>query len=218
MNKSSVLDQLTSTKKVMTYGLLLVLTYVITGKLGLMLALPPGYASAIFPPTGIAVAAVFVAGRKLLPAIFLGSLLLNILVGYSDNHQVSITNIEVALLIAAASTLQAFLGGWWLKHKIGYPTSLDNPADVVTFFISAPVICLISASISVGGLFALGLIGQSLFFTSWASWWIGDSLGLIVMLPLTLVVIGRPRSIWKKRFSTVALPMIITFYCSSSFL
>ncbi|ADI30570.1 diguanylate cyclase with PAS/PAC sensor [Methylotenera versatilis 301] len=211
MNKSSVLDQLTSQKKVMTYGLLLVLTYVITGKLGLMLALPPGYASAIFPPTGIAVAAVFVAGRKLLPAIFLGSLLLNILVGYSDNHQVSITNIEVALLIAAASTLQAFLGGWWLKHKIGYPTSLDNPADVVTFFISAPVICLISASISVGGLFALGLIGQSLFFTSWASWWIGDSLGLIVMLPLTLVVIGRPRSIWKKRFSTVALPMIITF-------
>ncbi len=68
-----------------------------------------------------------------------------------------------------------------------------------------------SASISVGGLFALGLIGQAHFFTSWASWWIGDSLGLVVMLPLTLVAIGSPRHIWRKRLGTVALPMVITF-------
>lgn len=204
-------DRQTSQKKILAYSLLLILAYTITGKLGLMLALPPGYASAIFPPAGIAVAAVFVAGRKLLPAIFLGSCLLNMWVGYSESHQFSTTNVGVALLIAAASTLQAYVGGLWLKRKIGYPTSLDTPVDVVTFFISAPVICLMSATISVGGLFVLGLIGKSLFFSSWASWWIGDSLGLIMMFPLTLVVIGKPRHIWRKRFTTVALPMLITF-------
>ena len=205
------LDRVVVRKKAFAYSLLLILVYVITGKLGLMLALPPGYASAIFPPAGIAVAAVFVTGRVLLPAIFLGSLLLNILVGYSDHHQVNITSLEVALLIAAASSLQAYLGGSWLKRKVGYPTSLDYPRDVVTFFISAPVICLISASISVSGLFVLGLIERPMFFSSWASWWIGDTLGLMVLLPLTLVAIGKPRKIWKKRFSTVALPMLITF-------
>lgn len=206
-----MINQLSTQKKVMAYSLLLILAYVVTGKLGLMLALPPGYASAIFPPAGIAIAAVFVTGRVLLPAILLGSFLLNILVGYSASHQVKVINVEVALLIAVASALQAYLGGWWLKRKINYPTTLDSPIDVVTFFISAPVICLISATISVTCLLSLGLIEKPLFFTSWASWWIGDTLGLIVMLPLTLVAIGKPRNIWRKRALTIAVPMLITF-------
>ena len=206
-----MLNQLSTKKKIIAYSLLLIVAYIVTGKLGLMLALPPGYASAIFPPAGIAIAAVFVTGRVLLPAILLGSFLLNILVGYSANHQIQMINAEVALLIAVASALQAYLGGWWLKRKINYPTTLDSPLDVVTFFISAPVICLVSATISVTGLLMLGLIEESLFFTSWASWWIGDTLGLIVMLPLTLVAIGKPKTIWKKRAVTIAVPMLITF-------
>lgn len=194
------------------YPFLLVLAYVITGKFGLMLALPPGYASAIFPPAGIAVAAVFIAGNKraLLP-IFLGSAILNSWVGYQSTHSFSIPGFQVALLIAAASTVQASMGGWWLKHKIGYPTTLDSPMDVALFFLSAPVICLISATFSIAGLFHLGLITQPQLFSSWASWWIGDSLGLLFMFPLILVAVGRPRAIWRKRFNTVAFPMVVTF-------
>jgi len=195
----------------MAYGLLLIVAYVVTGKLGLMLALPPGYASPIFPPAGIAIAAVFIAGRKILPAVFTGSLLLNIWVGYSSRHQINLIGLEVATLIAFASAMQAMVGGWWLKRGVGYPTTLDSPTDVVNFFLCSPLVCMISASISVSGLFTLGLVDQSSFFTSWASWWVGDFLGLIVMLPLTLVAIGQPRAIWRKRFGNVALPMLITF-------
>ena len=193
------------------FSFLLIVAYVVTGKLGLMLALPPGYASAIFPPAGIAIASAFVVGRRALPAIFLGSLILNTWIGYSANHTINALGLEVAVLIAFASLFQAWLGGWWLKYSIGYPTAFDSPRDVVTFFISSPLICLVSATISVSGLFALGLIDSPSFFSSWASWWIGDLLGLIVMLPLTLVAIGHPRNIWKKRLSTVALPMLIVF-------
>jgi len=194
------------------YSLLLILAYVITGKLGLMLALPPGYASAIFPPAGIAVAAVFIAGSKraLLP-IFLGSAILNSWVGYQSTHSFGIPSLQVALLIAAASTVQASIGGCWLKRKIGYPTTLDSPRDVALFFLSAPVICLVSATLSIAGLFHLGLITQPQLFSSWASWWIGDSLGLLFMFPLILVAVGRPRAIWRKRFNTVAFPMVVTF-------
>jgi integral membrane sensor domain MASE1 len=46
---------------------LLTIAYVVSGKLGLMLALPPGYASPIFPPAGIAIAAAFISGKKALP-------------------------------------------------------------------------------------------------------------------------------------------------------
>jgi len=177
-----------------------------------MLALPPGYASAIFPPAGIAVAAVFIAGNKraLLP-IFLGSAILNSWVGYQSTHSFGIPSLQVALLIASASTVQASMGGWWLKRKIGYPTTLDSPRDVALFFLSAPVICLVSATLSIAGLFHLGLITQPQLFSSWASWWIGDSLGLLFMFPLILVAVGRPRAIWRKRFNTVAFPMVVTF-------
>ena len=54
------------------------LAYVITGRLGLLLAVPPGYATAVFIPAGIAVGAMFIAGASALLGTFLGSLLLNL--------------------------------------------------------------------------------------------------------------------------------------------
>lgn len=189
----------------------LIMVYVVTGKLGLMLAMPPGYASAIFPPAGIAIAVTYIARNKYLPAIFLGSLLLNSWVGYSAHQQFNLIGLEVATLIAVASVTQAWIGGRWLRQKIAYPTTLDAPHEVIRFLVLSPVICLVSASLSVTGLLALGLVEKSNLVSSWASWWVGDSLGLIVMLPLSLVLLGQPRDIWKKRFSTVAFPMLITF-------
>jgi hypothetical protein len=43
--------------------LLLAVAYLVTGKLALLLALPPGYASPMFPPAGIAVAGMLIGGR-----------------------------------------------------------------------------------------------------------------------------------------------------------
>ena len=90
--------------------LLLTIAYVVSGKLGLMLALPPGYASPIFPPAGIAVAAAFIGGKKTLPWIFLGSLLLNLWVAYSNGQQIDTIGFAVAAIIAIASMLQAAVG------------------------------------------------------------------------------------------------------------
>jgi hypothetical protein len=85
--------------------------YVISGWLGLLLAVPPGYATAVFLPAGIAVAAMFVSGAVTLPGTYLGSFALNIWVGYSISHQLDVTCIAAALVIAFASTLQAAIGG-----------------------------------------------------------------------------------------------------------
>ena len=102
-------------------GLLLAAIYVISGKLGLMLALPPGYASPIFPPAGIAIAAVLVAGRKMYFWIFLGALLLNLWVGYLSNPSFDTFALVVAAMIAIASLLQAAVGGLVLRKMLGYP-------------------------------------------------------------------------------------------------
>ena len=189
----------------------LALSYVVTGRLGLLLAVPPGYATAIFPPAGIAAAAMLTAGAASLPWIFLGSLILNFWVGYSAGAGQLTTALVAASLIAAASTAQAALTGWALKRAIGYPPALDNGGQLSRFLLLTPLCCLTSATLSVGGLWALGVVTPGNLAASWVSWWVGDTLGVLVVLPLMLVFLGEPRALWRARLRPVALPMLLFF-------
>lgn len=197
-------------KKILPY-FLLIFAYVIWGKLGLMLALPPGYASPVFPPAGIAIAAALIGGKKTLPWIFAGALLLNIWVGYSNEHQINSVGFLAATAIGMASMLQAAIGRWALRRAIGYPATLDHSTDILRFLILAPVLCLISATLSIGSLWALGNIDKADIISNWASWWGGDTLGVLVMFPIVMTLIGRPVKLWRSRISTVAIPMLLFF-------
>lgn len=188
---------------------LLTFSYVVSGKLGLMLALPPGYASPIFPPAGIAIAAVFISGKRVLPWIFLGSLLLNVWVGYSENQPIDSTDFMVASIIAIASMLQAAVGGWGLRRVIGHPISSNNIQNVLRFMLLTAVICTISASLSVSSLLTFGVIDAATFAANWASWWGGDTLGVLVMFPLIMIIAAEPRALWKNRALTIAVPILL---------
>ncbi len=189
--------------------ILLTVAYVVSGKLGLMLALPPGYASPIFPPAGIALAAALISGRKSLPWIFLGSLLLNLWISYSSSHHINVMGLNVALIIAIASVLQAAIGGWGLRRIIGYPAAFDNSADIIRFLLLVPLICLTSATLSVSGLSALGIFELENYASNWASWWVGDTLGVLIMFPLMMIFIAEPFALWQSRRLTVAFPLLL---------
>ena len=74
-----------------------------------------------------------------------------------------------------------------------------------------PLCCLTSATLSVGGLWALGVVTPGNLAASWVSWWVGDTLGVLVVLPLMLVFLGEPRALWRARLRPVALPMLLFF-------
>ncbi len=188
---------------------LLAATYAITGKLGLLLAVSPGYASPIFPPAGIAVAAVLIRGRPILPWVFLGSFLLNIWTGSTIARLP--TSIAAAIIIGLSSTLQTAGGGALLRRTVGYPTALDNGRDLSRFLLLSPVCCLTSATLSLSGLWAIGVVGWCDLPRSWVSWWIGDTLGVLLVLPIMLVAVGQPRDLWQRRTLPVAVPMLLFF-------
>ena len=196
--------------RLFTYATL-TLAYIATGKLALMLAAPPGYASPIFPPAGIAVACMLIAGSTTLPWVFIGSLLLNVWTGYSVSHQLDETGCAAAIVIATASMGQAWVGGSVLRRAIGYPSPLDNNRDLSLFLLLSPLFCLTSATLSLAGLSALGVVQLTDLATSWISWWIGDTLGVLLVLPLMLVLAGKPRALWRGRARRVALPMLLFF-------
>jgi signal transduction histidine kinase/integral membrane sensor domain MASE1/CheY-like chemotaxis protein len=189
----------------------LTVAYVVSGKLALLLAVPPGFASPIFPPAGIAAAAMLIGGRTTLPWTFLGSFLLNVWAAYSIGGGSDATRLAAAFAIAAASTLQAGAGGTILRRTVGYPAPLDNGRDLLRFLSLSPVFCLTSATLSLGGLAGLGQVGWPDLPTNWISWWTGDTLGVLLVLPLMLVIAGEPRSLWRRRALPVALPMLLFF-------
>ena len=186
-------------------------SYVIAGRLELFLAVPPGYATPIFLPAGIAVAATFLAGVMALPGIFVGSLLLNIWVGYAKAAHLDAIQIAAAIAIASASALQAAVGGAVLRRLVGYPATFDTPRQLVTYLIATPLICITSATLSVYGLWALGIVRADGFFNNWLDWWAGDSLGVLIALPLMLMFFGEPRSLWQYRRARVAVPIVSIF-------
>jgi hypothetical protein len=122
------------------------------------LAVPPGYASPIFPPAGIAVAAMLIGGPATLPWTFLESLSLNSWIGYSAAHSIDVARVAAAIAIALASTLQAAVGGIALRRVVGYPAPLDNGRHLARFLSSSPVFCLASATLSIGALALLGVV------------------------------------------------------------
>jgi len=187
------------------------LAYVAAGKVGLMLAVPPGYATAIFLPAGIAVAAMLVGGVATLPWTFLGSLLLNIWEGYALNARIDLPAVTIAVVIAAASALQAGVAGTLMRRVLGNPAVLDNGRDLGWFVVLSPLGCLTSATLSHGGLWLLGTVRTSELASSWVTWWIGDTLGVLFVLPLALVIVGEPRALWRSRAMPVFVPMVLLF-------
>ena len=189
----------------------LTIAYVLSGMLGLLLAVPPGYATAVFPPAGIAVGGMLIGGAATLPWTFLGSFLLNLWTAYSVTRHLDGMGVVIAGVIAAASMTQAAVGGLTLRRAVGYPAPLDNARDIARFLALPPLFCLTSASLSLGGMLLLGAVQWRDLATSWVTWWIGDTLGVLLVLPLLLVAIGAPRGLWRARARSVAVPMLIFF-------
>ena len=184
----------------MSIGLIAAIAYVITGKLGMLLSLSGGYSTAMFPPAGIAMAVVLIYGRRMLFWVFLGALALN-LSSVDTLHPGVPIWLAAAGSIALFSTLQAAAGVWLLRRLISMPLVFENGKEAIRFALIALVSCLISSTLSTMLLYAFHLLmdGDARFV--WLTWWLGDSLGVILMLPMMLLLIGEPRNLWRARRS-----------------
>ena len=188
--------------------LVLAFIYAFSGRVALLLALPPSYASAVFPPAGIALAFVLVHGWRMLPGVFLGALLLNAWLGLSRGPLTG-TDLAAAAAIAIGSTAQAIAGAWTYRRLVHDGVRLDSFRALAVSLLCAPLICLTSATLSLAGLFLAGVEAPQAIATDWLTWWLGDTLGVVLCVPLTLLLIGRPLSLWKRRRLSVGLPVLI---------
>ena len=156
---------------------LLAAMYVAVARLGLQLDPVGRFATFVWPPTGLSLAALLLFGRNLWPGIFLGAAVVNLWTG---------APLFVAAGIALGNTLEAVVGEYALRHIPGFRLSLDRLVDALGLVGVALGSTLVSATIGVLSLYAGGLVTGAHFGETWSAWWQGDVLGDLVVAPFLL--------------------------------
>jgi signal transduction histidine kinase len=156
----------------------LTLIYFVAGYCSLKLAFVNPSASAVWPPAGIALAALIVFGYRMWPAIFVGAFVVNV---------ATTGNFFTSFGIAGGNTLEALCGAWLVNQFAGGEQVFDRPQNVFKFALAALISTAISPSVGLTSL-ALGSYAQwSNYWQIWMTWWLGDVSGDLVVAPLLLL-------------------------------
>ena len=161
----------------------LVVVYVAAAKLGLELSVARGVVTPVWAPTGIAIAALFLFGRNLWPAVALGALVANV---------TSDASLAVAAAIAVGNTLEALVGSELLR-RVGVRPALDRVRDVIALIVLAALAApVVAATNGVTALLIAGDVESSSYGSEWLLWWVGDAMGALIVAPLILVWSTNP--------------------------
>ena len=187
--------------------------YYLSGKAGLLLAIPPGYATAVWPPSGLALVAVLIYGYRVWPGVLIGSMLLNSEISLGTGGQAaSVAVLWPAASIAVGAALQAVAGAFLIHRFVGFPSPLDQDKDVLKFLVlGSPIGCLINATWANASLLFSGAVTLNTVAFNWFTWWVGDAIGVLIFTPLVLIWLGQPRQIWRQRRFPLALSLGVSF-------
>jgi len=180
---------------------LLVGLYVGTAKLGLSLHAVGGFATAVWPPTGLALVALVLGGYRLWPGIALGAYLVNVWAGAS---------LLVAAGMALGNTFEALLGAAFLKRVVRFRPALDRLRDVAALVGAAVLSTLVSATVGVTSGRLGGVIAPAVYSEAWRTWWLGDMNGDLVVAALLLTWSTRPKTLLSSRLLLECAGLLLT--------
>jgi PAS domain S-box-containing protein len=186
--------------------------YYIVGRLGLLLAIPPGYATAVWPAAGIALAGILLFGYRVWPGILIGSFLINLRTSLDTTSTASILNTTaLAASIGMGASLQAIVGAFLIRRFTHYPTAFVEARDIIKFLLlGGPISCLVNATWSVTSLLLGGAIQPVDYLFHWWTWWVGDAIGVMTFTPLILIWAAKPAVFSRGRQISVPLGLSFT--------
>jgi len=166
------------------------LVYFATAKVGLSLAFTTKQVTALWPPTGVAVAALLLLGYRVWPAIFLGALAINADIGPS---------VVVAAGIAVGNTVGPVAAVFVLRRFAGFDHTLASVGDVLRLILFGAVFGMaVTATNGVACLALGGVIAWSEYGSVWWVWWVGDAMGVLIFAPLVLGLATKTRPDWSR--------------------
>lgn len=176
--------------------------YVITARVGLGIDAVGGFATVVWPASGIALAAILLGGYRMWPAVWVGALVANMLTG---------APFPVAAGIGIGNTAEAIAGAWLLHSVPGFRIQLDRVRDVLALMILAAGLSpVLAATTGVATLHLSGIMPRTEVADAWKSWWTGDAIGDLIAAPFILVwAQWNPRLRVKRMGESVTLGIAI---------
>lgn len=170
---------------------LLTFIYYVTGTLGLHFAAPPGYATLVWPPAGLAVAALYLFGPRLWPGVLIGSYLVNLWVPTQIGRP---THAFLSILPALGATIQA-LAGAKILHEIAARVPFRKAGamrsiveHVAVYLPAAFLIGAVNGLLGPTFLLLAGALPRETIGATYFNWCIGDALGVLVFTPAMLAI------------------------------
>ena len=175
-------------KELLTIGGLATV-YFIAGKLGLSMAFVHPSSTAVWPPTGIALAALLILGYRVWPGVFVGAFLVNV---------TTVGTILTSLGIATGNTLEGLLGAYLVTRFANGRNAFERGPDTFRFAILAGTIgTAVAATFGVTSLALGGFAPWANYRDIWLTWWLGDGVGAVIVAPLLILWISNPRMRWR---------------------
>ncbi len=171
-------------RKTVLINVVLFAVYVISAKLSLRLAFVNASATAVWPPTGIAMAAFLIFGTRIWPAIFWGAFAANL---------TTAGTVITSLFIALGNTFEGALGGLLIKRYAGGVHAFERPERVFQTLLAAIIIPVVSATVGVTTLTAAGFSPVASYGAVWVTWWLGNVTGALVVLPAIVLWYTKPK-------------------------
>jgi PAS domain S-box-containing protein len=183
--------------------LLVAVVYYVAARLSLRVALVGRNVTPVWPPTGIALVAFLILGRRFWPAVAVAAFLVN----------APITPSLTAAAATAAGNTAAPLVAATLLRRVGFRPQLDRLLDAASLVALAALLSmLISATVGAGTLLASGAIDREAFPGAWAVWWAGDAMGVLIVAPFLLTLrraaVRTPMS-WNRWVEAAALVTLL---------
>jgi PAS domain S-box-containing protein len=162
--------------------------YFLSGRVGLGLAFLNDSATAVWPPAGIALAALLVYGYRMWPAVFLGAFLVN---------SATAGDPIASLGIAAGNTFEGLLGAWLVRRFAGGTAVFEQPQRIFAFAVLGGMVATsVAATFGVTTLLLRGHVLPGQYGAVWLTWWLGDASGVLVVAPFLMLWALRSRVSW----------------------
>ena len=151
-------------------------------RLGILLALLPDWnVTLVWPPSGVALAAVLLGGRHALPGIFLGALIASLMQQPLPITQVT---LYVGLTISLVPTVSALAAGEMLKRIWTKVPHAPRAMDLLKGYIAIGLASTMAASAGIGILYVSGLVSENEVGVTWSLWWLADFCGILIFGPI----------------------------------
>lgn len=179
-----------SRNRLVILNAILAAIYFVAAKTGLTLAFVNASATAVWPPTGITLAALLLFGFKAWPGVFVGAFLANV---------TTAGTIATSLAIAGGNTMEGVVGAYLVNRFANGRYAFRHARDIFRFALCGALLSTtVSATVGVTSLSLGGFANWADFKAIWLTWWLGDAAGALIAAPFLLLWATGPSVSWTR--------------------